>query len=626
MTSDPKTNGDRKADEKEPPFTVAIAPMYETFALSYTKLKRYLECPAAYYHSYDKKAASEAAPVLDSGKLVHRVLELAGRKRIDTNTRDQKVTKKELLGLLDSVLKEVSPNDWERPIDASPEVIDSARSVLSVCWKRLDFRNVIEVEKPFDISIGRIEDHFGYPIVRRASLTGVIDRIDRMPNGVIRIIDYKTGWSITSRAEAELDPQVNLYLAIATLLFPGKTVEFELRYIAYGARLGPFHVDEARREWLLEGFVKPNIVRMLTWKEHPEKPGSPQCLSCFRKAECKSFAAMMGGTLAPITADMGRNLALFHRIKEIKSNAEALEKKLKPIINDACENADDGELFAGNFRASLGFRNRTEYQDIRRTATAGAKAIIEARNATTPPPEPPVIPTDHAELAKAYAELAERNRKLEAAALEAATAFEVACKIAKPQAGLVNEFVDGLPNEISDQVGEAIGATATNSGFYMLEVEPIPVPFHEAQPSPAEQEIAAHQRKLSDADKTALAPMIETVRSWIPPSDLFHVKDAVLRELRNPRPLFELGSKPVPQPPAPVAQAKAAQAAPQTIQATVEQAKSDTKPVTAVAVKIAAPATKTPPAQIAMDKPVEQASLFPAPAPAGPPAVTPNVR
>lgn len=464
---------------------------YKEWYKSPSQLAGYNECPRKYYGRYvaQQRAQDEQAAFLDSGKLVHRVLEIAAQTRIDSGTRDKKVTKKELLGYLEKAAKEEPKKQWMKPTNITPEIIEGAAKVIGLCWKSMNFTHTIFVERDFSIPIGAITDPDGKVAIEDAGLSGVIDRIDEIGDR-IKIVDYKSGWSVMSRGEAEVDPQVNYYLVVGAELFPGRPIDLELRYLNRGVRVGPIHYSPERKEWLLNSYVKPILTRMATWKKWPETPGAPQCYSCYRKAACMSFSKLIKGTLATVTADMGKNLELYERLTTIEGNVERIKKPLKELLNAACEKQDDGEIFAGNHRCRLIFRNKTEYNDIRRSATEAAKAILKRRQ----PPAPPVAPPEGLEdLKKAYTALAERNARLESASIEAATAFEIACKIGKAQSGLIDEFVETLPEEVTLEVSQAFEATATNGGYYSLEVERLPIPFHDPKPTEAEIELAAAQ-------------------------------------------------------------------------------------------------------------------------------------
>lgn len=495
--------------------------MLDSLSISSSKLKTYMECPALYYWRYvakkpdsgksvsiklkpeggvvrstdenaDIRVEQEPSAIFDSGKLVHRVLELAAKKRTSNASCDKKVTKKELLALLETAAAEPPADGWDRPVVISPATIESAAKVLALCWKKINFPFTIQAERKFNESIGPIEDDRGNVVIRDAKLSGVIDRIDRLPNGRVKIVDYKSGWSVMSRAEAEMDPQINFYLVVGKLLFPNDEISMELWYLNRGIRLGPIYYTEDRKDWLLNSYVKPILARMVTWTKYPETPGAPQCYSCPRKSECVSFASMIKGSLAPVAADMGMNLALWERLGDIEKNVEILKDQIKPFINSAVEKADDGEIFAGNHRARVIFRNSTAYHNTRDTAVAAAKAILEARKTQQAVPE---IPSDPEALKTLCGKLVAENARLRSISLESATAFEVACKIAKTQAGLVNDFVDGLPEDVTAPVSTAIEQTSTNAGHYTLEVERIQLPFHDKAPTAAEIDEADRQSK-----------------------------------------------------------------------------------------------------------------------------------
>src|SRR5579885_2156910 len=191
---------------------------YKEWYKSPSQLGGYNACPRKYYGRYvaEQRAQDEPAAFLDSGKLVHRALEIAAQNRIDTGTRDKKVTKKELLGYLEKATKEEPKKTWMKPINITPEIVEAAANVLGLCWKSMNFSHTISVERDFSIPIGPVTDAEGNVVIEDAGLSGVIDRVDEIGDR-IKIVDYKSGWSVMSKAEADVDPQVNFYLVVGSI-------------------------------------------------------------------------------------------------------------------------------------------------------------------------------------------------------------------------------------------------------------------------------------------------------------------------------------------------------------------------------------------------------------------------
>ncbi len=518
-----------------------------------SKLLKYIECPAQYADLYGRewehRVKQEPSAIPDAGKIAHKVLELAGKRRIGKPLADrEKVTKKELLELLEIALRDPPDQSWKDPTLLTPEVAESAARLLSTpnCWKKVSFAHTIEVERPFAQPIS------GGPkfrsILQPFELTGIIDRIDEMPDGRIKIVDYKTGWSVMSRAEAELDPQVNMYLAAASRLFPDRQVDIELHYLSRGVRLGPIHHSPSREEWLFP-FIRAVVYRITTWDKFPETPGMPQCMSCHRRSVCKSYESMLTGTMAPGNRTMAENLASYDLLSSIEKAAETGKKTLRKVINQACSDADDGEVFGGEYKARLTFKNKTEYTDMRRTSIAAARSWLPMAKPIEAPPieevkvEPIVVQDGLDELSKATkmneeltkrhedlvkkhnemlaeaAKLRLTNERLQRAALEIRTAFDIACSIGKVQSGLVDDFTESIPGtEERARVCTAIESTASNGGYYSIDVERLSNPFYDAEPSAEEIALAVKQDALYAKKPVAALTTTATTPVEAPPT------------------------------------------------------------------------------------------------------------
>jgi RecB family exonuclease len=456
--------------------------------ISASKLNSYLQCPAQHHWRYNvrgaEKGKQEQSSNMDAGSVVHRVLELAGRKRIGKQEKPP-VTKKELLDLLEAVLKEPKRESWKDDLILTPTVATLAANTIDACWKKVSFANAIEAEKLYKANLGPIGGPPGKELKEDLHVTCILDRIDEMPDRKIKIVDYKSGFSILSRTEAELDPQINLYLAAGSKLFPGREIEIEFHYLSRSIILGPIQWTKERDEWVT-AYVKAGAYRMKMWSTPgPEVPNT-YCSSCYRQSECGAFQRLMKGSLKPLSRSIGENLVEYHRLTDVEKNADAAKKILKGVIHGACDKAEDGEIYESGYRGRIVFVNKTEYPDLRKTVASAAKIIHEAdKNAAASAAAGPVaVPADPAALAKAFEESSKKVRLLEEEVKKAQIAFQIACAIAKAQAGLVDKWVETLPKTIGGPVAMAVDGTSSNGGYYKVEVDQIPDPFLSAESEP----------------------------------------------------------------------------------------------------------------------------------------------
>lgn len=61
-----------------------------------------------------------------------------------------------------------------------------------------------------------LEEKFTFKLNADLKIGGTFDRVDRLPDGRIEIIDYKTGEKVPSQKEADADLQLGVYALAAT--------------------------------------------------------------------------------------------------------------------------------------------------------------------------------------------------------------------------------------------------------------------------------------------------------------------------------------------------------------------------------------------------------------------------
>jgi RecB family exonuclease len=160
--------------------------------LSYSAISSYEKCPLSYRYQYIDRIEIAPSPYLSFGRSLHTALEwLYGRAVPEPPVLE------DLIAYLDS--------NWESEGYKDPEeersFLSHARDVLTLFYKTNigDFRLPIAVEERFELEMK------GY------LLSGVIDRIDRRPDGSYEIIDYKTNRRLPEISRLREDLQLPIY-------------------------------------------------------------------------------------------------------------------------------------------------------------------------------------------------------------------------------------------------------------------------------------------------------------------------------------------------------------------------------------------------------------------------------
>lgn len=193
------------------PGHLGLALPLEQHIFSATQLTRFSQCPYRWYaqHAFDLSEREESRAHLlpqERGRFNHRVLELVGRA-----ARNQPQPRDAMLSRFPAAFKQVEAEQGftRRPAwpQQRPELHRRLQRALSSPEFIQEGATVLDVERAFDVHWNGLR------------VTGKIDRIDRVDNDLF-ITDYKSGSSPQAGSRGSRDVQMNLYLDVATILYP----------------------------------------------------------------------------------------------------------------------------------------------------------------------------------------------------------------------------------------------------------------------------------------------------------------------------------------------------------------------------------------------------------------------
>ncbi|OGL73687.1 hypothetical protein A3D72_02095 [Candidatus Uhrbacteria bacterium RIFCSPHIGHO2_02_FULL_57_19] len=201
--------------------------------LSFTQLKAFESCPLQYKFAHLLRIPVRGKQVFSFGKSIHGALQAFFNLARERQAQSQQTLFAETDGPvelptwddLDRLYRERWIDDWYESADQRQERFEKGRLALKNYWQEIssDFPRVTAVEQPFVVKIGEV------------SLKGVIDRVDRLPDGTTEIIDYKTGGAKT---EETVDWTQLLIYQIAALEVLGlKPSKLTYEYVEEGKSL-----------------------------------------------------------------------------------------------------------------------------------------------------------------------------------------------------------------------------------------------------------------------------------------------------------------------------------------------------------------------------------------------------
>ncbi len=262
LTIDIKTSEELQdlTDNKVPPL---VDP---GMRFSASKIKTYQECPLKFKFQSILHIPTPQKPYFRVGTDVHAVLEEMAKLRI----RGEKID----MGLA----KEMLDRSWES-CDFTSETQENQE--YNKMEKMLEFwfefekdntNETVEVEEWFELDIDGA--HFG----------GLIDRIDRTPDGEYIVIDYKTGKTTTSKKKLNEDVQMALYCLAVKEKYDKLPIKAGHMYVhPDNAELRLVDVSEENVAKVLDR-VREIVSRILA--EDFEVTGNPNCRFCDYKGIC----------------------------------------------------------------------------------------------------------------------------------------------------------------------------------------------------------------------------------------------------------------------------------------------------------------------------------------------------
>jgi putative RecB family exonuclease len=224
--------------------------------LSYSSISTYETCPAKFRFQYEERLPTGTSPALAFGDSLHRTL-----YRFHDRPVPVAPPLEELMEILES--------EWtsEGYRDPSEELLyyEHARQVLGEYHRQNadTFRIPAAMEFRFTVEVEGVE------------LSGMIDRMDRIPGGGYEIIDYKTNRRLPPKAVVDRDLQLSLYHLAAKEIWGIEPERLTLYFLLPGQRMSTFrtpqHMDEIRQrvatvaERIAAGKFEPRQNPLCDW-------------------------------------------------------------------------------------------------------------------------------------------------------------------------------------------------------------------------------------------------------------------------------------------------------------------------------------------------------------------------
>jgi putative RecB family exonuclease len=295
--------------------------------LSATAIKDFLQCNLKFVFRYDPDIPSDKNDFAKVGIAVHEALEQFTRRML---------TKKSFPDASDYEFATTTfmNSATQEGLEDMSLYSEGRRIVTNYIDKYDPSEEILDVEHRF-----RVTTPEGVPIV------GAIDKVVKLNDDTIAIIDYKTGRTTLTNWELQDDIQLSMYDLAASLIWPEYPNRLLfLDYVRLDKRISSYRTEEDRavfREFLTSIWTQVSKLDGREVKGQLNK----LCGWCDYKIHCPTYADFMKSdtiALAPL-AEMGSKEFLEHwvSVSDKKAILEARQRELKMIASEKSMRGED---------------------------------------------------------------------------------------------------------------------------------------------------------------------------------------------------------------------------------------------------------------------------------------------
>ncbi len=301
--------------------------------LSYSRIAKFEQCPLAFKFRYvdGRASGSNAAAVL--GKTVHGTLEALLNEVIEQEHNGPLSEERAL-----TLFKEQWAGGGISGMDAYQDGVEMLRSFIRREGE-INHLDILAVEQEFHLPAG--------PFV----VLGYIDRVDRIDDETIRIIDYKTNRILFSRNEVDSSLQMSIYHAAVQRLWPwAKNVRLAFNMLRHGLDMETTRTPEQVEAAL--AYVEAMGKATETATDFPPHLNA-NCIYCDHKDSCPAFSEALKGKVQSVASDLANLESVSREREEIARVLKALgsrKDELETILKTQLEDKDELLLAGMRYR------------------------------------------------------------------------------------------------------------------------------------------------------------------------------------------------------------------------------------------------------------------------------------
>lgn len=286
-------------------------------ALSATGIKDFLQCQLKIVFRYDREIPSMKNDHMKIGIGVHTALEQFVRRMVHKRSFPDATD-------YDFAVATFMNSATEEGLENMSFYEDGKRMVTEFIDRFDPSEEIIDVEQRF-----KLETADGVPIV------GAIDKVVKVNDDTIAIIDYKTARNAMTMWDLQDDVQLSMYDLAASIMYPEyKNRLLFLDYVRIDKRVSTYRTDEDRETF--NEFLNSMWIQMQKVEETEAKGRlNPLCGWCDYKSYCPAYAAFMKtkpSEMSPLPdMDDGEFLEHWENVATKKTILENRQRELKMI-------------------------------------------------------------------------------------------------------------------------------------------------------------------------------------------------------------------------------------------------------------------------------------------------------
>lgn len=319
---------------------------------SFSRLDKYRQCPKRYKFQYLEKQQEPKTDALFFGTMLHSVLEDLYQWVIDEEHQGPWPDPREITEMYKSTFARSGVSDRNLFGEGLKIVHDYIqRNPVA------DSRRVLSAEQGFTID------------VMGTKVRGYIDRIDRMGDDGVMVVDYKSNRMLYDRDELDSHLQLSIYAMAARKLYPwAKRVGVGF----YMLRHNTMQLTERSEEQLeLDAHYVQTLAKQATVDRKFEARLGPLCSWCGFRKQCDQFqGALAGGDdMARAIEGMGLDdiVTERERVKTVSKLAAKRADELDEVIKNHL--SENETLEAGGMKYEMTTVTYRDY-DVGKTVKA----------------------------------------------------------------------------------------------------------------------------------------------------------------------------------------------------------------------------------------------------------------